>query len=65
MNDVTVFRQQCAAVDCDHALVWEEAGARYLPGDELSLFARRLLELNGWQLSHGQWVCGRHNWPAA
>lgn len=66
MNDATIFRQQCAAVGngCPSTLVWEELKARYRPGDELSLFARRLLELNGWRRDHGKWVCGLHGEPA-
>lgn len=51
-----VHRVQCAAITkgCLSALVWEGAG------DGIN---RHTLELNGWRLDHGKWVCGHHDKP--
>ncbi len=51
-----VHRMQCAASanGCQSSLVWE-SGSSLLGTEDL-----HLMELNGWHLQFGRWVCGLH-----
>jgi hypothetical protein len=58
MSEQVVHRMQCAAVvnGCLSVLVWEDRNA----SENLRAEDLRRLELNGWRLDHGKWVCGAH-----
>lgn len=61
MDETTyVHRIQCAASSrgCMSSLVIESRTK------DLDEKGRRLLNLNGWWLDHGRWVCGNHERPA-
>lgn len=53
MAELFVHRIQCAAITngCMSVLLWE---------DHLAYPNVRQLELNGWWLDHGRWVCANH-----
>jgi hypothetical protein len=60
------YRVQCAAITsgCPNWLAWEgEPNVDIYQLDKLvwpDRRAARLLDLNGWRLDHGRWICGHH-----
>lgn len=61
-------RVQCAAITngCLSALIWETDTPSSRADAPMTQADLRHLELNGWRLDHGAWVCGlEHRKPGA
>ena len=58
-STIVEHRIQCAAVTngCHSAIIWHSTTAE----DLIDEVGRGLLLANGWRLSHGLWVCARHD----